>query len=101
MAQLNVLMLKVQMYWQIPGVRVGLGVVLLAVGIIMVLLPEGRKDVGLVLTVVGLGTLLHGASEVAGLSRRRPTAAPPTSASAPPKSPSFMHIQVAPPTGGK
>ncbi|RCK80441.1 MAG: hypothetical protein OZSIB_3187 [Candidatus Ozemobacter sibiricus] len=102
MVHLNQLVIKFQMYWDIPGFRVGLGLALLTIGIVTILLPEGRQGLGILLTIVGLFALLHGASEIAGLSRRRPPPAPPPAAPAPPKSHSFMHIQVdPPPAGGK
>ena len=59
---INQLAAQWQIYWQIPGFRMVLGVLLLAGGIIYLQFPESRMLVGFLLIAVGLFILFHGVS---------------------------------------
>ncbi|NLI79904.1 MAG: hypothetical protein GX442_26095 [Candidatus Riflebacteria bacterium] len=99
MASLQPLLAKLLVYYEHPGWRLGIGVLLLALGIIYLQLPEAKAGLGLVVTVIGLALLLDGAAGGRGVLAPPPPPKAPK-VEKPVRAPSHLRIEVGPPAAG-
>lgn len=98
MASLQPLLAKLLVYYEHPGWRLGIGILLLAMGIIYLQMPEAKFGPGLLVTVIGLALLLDGAAGGRGVLAPAP---PPKArkAAQPVRAPPHLRIQVGPAVG--
>lgn len=87
-------------YWALPAGKIGVGVLLFALGVIFLKVKEGEEIWGILLMLVGLGALFYGISTMDTKVHKEKPAPPPP----PPVSKGFgegpqIHIEMAKPSG--